>query len=85
MDRIFAKLTVSISELRKSPMSVVDACNNEAIAILNRNEVVAYIVPASAVHANSHLNITDEDMDKLVHQVIGENGESIKGLSMNDK
>ena len=46
MQRVEATLSASISDLRKSPSSVVEAANGEAVAILNHNRVMAYIVPA---------------------------------------
>lgn len=46
MQRVEATLSASISDLRRSPSSVVEAANGEAVAILNHNRVMAYIVPA---------------------------------------
>ncbi|MFI0845666.1 type II toxin-antitoxin system Phd/YefM family antitoxin [Mesorhizobium sp. IMUNJ 23232] len=46
MQRIEATLSASISDLKKSPSSVMEAANGEAVAILNHNRVMAYIVPA---------------------------------------
>ena len=46
MQRVEASLSASISDLRKNPSSVVEAADGEAVAILNHNRVMAYIVPA---------------------------------------
>lgn len=46
MQRVEAPLSASISDLRKSPSSVVESANGEAVAILNHNRVMAYLVPA---------------------------------------
>ena len=46
MQRIEATLSASISDLKKSPSSVMEAANGEAVAILNHNRIMAYIVPA---------------------------------------
>lgn len=51
MQRIEATLSASISDLRKSPSTVMDAAHGEAIAILNHNRVMAYMVPAETYEA----------------------------------
>jgi antitoxin StbD len=51
MQRLEATLSASISDLRKSPSALVDAADGEAIAILNHNRVVAYMVPADTYEA----------------------------------
>jgi len=51
MTRILANYTTSISELKKSPSSVIENANGESIAILNHNRASAYLVP-SEVYEN---------------------------------
>jgi len=51
MQRVEATLSASISDLRKSPSAVVEAANGEAVAILNHNRVMAYMVPAETYEA----------------------------------
>jgi antitoxin StbD len=51
MQRIEATLSASISDLRKSPSSVVEAAHGEAVAILNHNRIMAYMVPAETYEA----------------------------------
>jgi len=46
MIRILANYTTSISELKKSPSSIVENANGESIAILNHNRPSAYLVPS---------------------------------------
>jgi antitoxin StbD len=46
MTRILANYTTSISELKKSPSSVIENANGESIAILNHNRPSAYLVPS---------------------------------------
>jgi len=46
MTRILANYTTSISELKKSPSSVIENANGESIAILNHNKASAYLVPS---------------------------------------
>lgn len=45
-DLIHAPMTASITDLKKNPMETVSAGEGEPIAILNRNKVVFYCVPA---------------------------------------
>ena len=42
--RIEADLAFGISELKRNPMAVVKASETEAVAILNHNKVVAYVI-----------------------------------------
>lgn len=42
--RIEADLAFSVSELKRNPMAVVKASESEAVAILNHNKVVAYVI-----------------------------------------
>lgn len=43
---IHARMTASITELKKSPMDTVLAGKGESVAILNRNTPAFYCVPA---------------------------------------
>lgn len=42
--RVEADLAFSISDLKRNPMGVVKAADAEAVAILNHNKVVAYVI-----------------------------------------
>jgi antitoxin StbD len=42
--RIQADLAFSVSELKRNPMAVVNAARSEAVAVLNHNKVVAYVI-----------------------------------------
>ncbi len=45
MVHIYANYSASISELKKSPSSLIENANGEAVAILNHNRPSAYLVP----------------------------------------
>jgi antitoxin StbD len=45
---ILAEVTASISELKKNPMGIVQSAEGSPVAILNRNELAFYCVPAEA-------------------------------------
>lgn len=49
--RILADVTAKITELQRDPMGIVASGNGAAVAILNRNALAFYCVPADAYHA----------------------------------
>lgn len=51
MQRLVTQMAVSVSDLKKSPGAVMDGADGEAVAILNHNKVMAYMVPARAYEA----------------------------------
>ncbi|MEJ8563022.1 type II toxin-antitoxin system Phd/YefM family antitoxin [Yoonia sp. GPGPB17] len=51
MQKIDASIAVSVSELKKSPTAIIDDAKGNAVAILNRNRVMAYFVPAATFEA----------------------------------
>ncbi len=48
METIFSNASVSITELKRNPSAVIDAADNEAVAVLVHNKPSAYLVPARA-------------------------------------
>jgi len=56
MIRILANYTTSISELKKSPSSVIENANGESIAILNHNRPSAYLVPSDVYEKRIKIN-----------------------------
>ncbi len=51
MQRMEAPIAVSVSDLKKSPTGVMARAGGEAVAVLNHNRVMAYMVPAEAYEA----------------------------------
>lgn len=51
MQRVEASVAVSVSDLKKSPSAVMEEAKGEAVAILNRNRIMAYMVPAETYEA----------------------------------
>ncbi|EER22431.1 type II toxin-antitoxin system Phd/YefM family antitoxin, partial [Rickettsia endosymbiont of Ixodes scapularis] len=45
MEHIYANLTVSISEFKKSPTALLDKASGEPVALLNHNKPTAYLIP----------------------------------------
>ena len=46
VDAIHATQSVGISELKLNPTAVIEGADGGAVAILNRNKPVAYLLPA---------------------------------------
>lgn len=44
MDALQARLSVSITELKKNPSAIIDNAHGQPIAILNHNRSTAYLV-----------------------------------------
>ena len=71
MQRIHARSTVSISDLKKNPSGVISQSMGEPVAILNHNRPTAYLVPAATFEAiMEHLD--DADLARLVRERQGE-------------
>lgn len=51
MQRVEAPVTVSVSDLKKSPSAVMENAGGETVAVLNHNRIMAYMVPAAAYEA----------------------------------
>ena len=51
MQRMEAPMAISVSDLKKSPTAIMARAEGEAVAVLNHNRVVAYMVPAEAYEA----------------------------------
>jgi len=58
-----APYSVAISELRKAPMKVIEAAGDEAVAVLNHNAPVAYVVSPKMMG-----DLLDLVADKLVEK-----------------
>lgn len=48
METLLAGASVSITELKRNPSAVIEAADNEAVAVLVHNKPSAYLVPAQA-------------------------------------
>jgi len=71
MQRIHARSSVSISDLKKNPSEVISQSKGEPVVILNHNRPTAYLVPAATFEAIlDHLD--DLDLARLVKDRQGE-------------
>ncbi len=79
MERILAHKTVSLTELR-DPAKVLAGAGQSPVAVLNRNHVVGYFVPKSAVD-NVDFRYGDTlNVQKTVDESIEQNKELIDYL-----
>ena len=51
MQRIEASVAISVSDLKKNPSAVFDRSAGQAVAVLNHNRVMGYMVPAAMYEA----------------------------------
>lgn len=80
MQRIHARSTVSISDLKKNPSGVISQSMGEPVAILNHNRPTAYLVPAATFEAiMEHLD--DAVLARLVRE---RQGEPSFGVTLDD-
>ena len=67
MDRIYARASVSISDLKKNPSRVINEAEGSPVAILNHNKPSAYLIPAEAFEALME-KIEDYNLAQLVKE-----------------
>lgn len=51
MQSVLADKAVSVSELKKNPSAVIGGADGGAVAVLNHNRVMGYLVPAEVYEA----------------------------------
>lgn len=76
MQRVEASVAVSVSDLKKSPTAVMDEAQGEAVAVLNHNRIVAYMVPAN-VYESMLEQLDDLYLTELVKERANEKGEPV--------
>jgi antitoxin StbD len=80
MQSVEAAMAVSLAELKKSPTGVLNEAQGEAVAILNHNRIMAYMVPAELYEAMM------EQLDelRLVEIAKARAGEKGQPVDLND-
>ncbi|GAA5658222.1 hypothetical protein Brsp06_04606 [Brucella sp. NBRC 13694] len=76
MQRVEANIAVSVSDLKKSPSAVMDEANGEAVAVLNHNRIMAYMVPASVYEAMLE-KLDDIRLTEIIRKRADEKGLSV--------
>lgn len=64
METILARSSISITELKRNPSAVINAADDEAVAVLVHNRPSAYLVPA-AVHERLMDRLEDLELAEL--------------------
>lgn len=72
---IFARNTVSMTDLRRNPSEVIDVANQSPVAILNHNRPTAYLISATAYEEMLE-QLEDAALTKIVKARAG--GQTIK-------
>jgi len=78
IQNIKANKTASLTDLR-DPMKVIEAAGNDTVAIMNRNQVVGYFVPAARTDMK-FAYVSQKDFDQLLPQVLEEEKEILEYL-----
>lgn len=77
MEHINAHLSISISELKKSPMALLNKANGEPIAILNHNKPAAYLIPAIAYDLFVEI-LEERELTSLIKKRLLEKNQAIE-------
>ena len=77
MQRVEAGMAVSVSDLKKNPTAVVDGASGRAVAVLNHNRVMAYMVPADTYEALIDA-LDDQVLAEIAKARAGEKGEPVE-------
>jgi antitoxin StbD len=67
MERLYARASVSISDLKKNPSRIINQSEGAPVAILNHNKPSAYLIPAEAFEVLME-KLEDYEMGRLVKE-----------------
>ena len=67
MERLFARASVSISDLKKNPSRIINQSEGAPVAILNHNKPSAYLIPADAFEALME-KLEDYELSQVVKE-----------------
>lgn len=67
MERLYARASVSISDLKKNPSRIIHEAEGTPVAILNHNKPSAYLVPAEAFEALME-KLEDYELARIVEE-----------------
>lgn len=73
MQRLEAEIAVSVSDLKKNPTAIVESAQGSAVAVLNHNRVMAYMVPAETYEAMMDV-LDDQALVEIVKSRANEKG-----------
>jgi len=67
MEKVYADVLVSVTDLKKNPAAVIEQAEGFPVAILNHNKPAAYLVPAASFELLMD-KLEDAEWAALVHQ-----------------
>ncbi len=76
MQRIEASVAISVSDLKKNPSAVFDQSAGQAVAVLNHNRVMGYMVPAAVYEAMIE-RLDDADLVRIAKDRLDEPSYSV--------
>ena len=79
MQKILATKTASLTDLR-DPMKVIESLGNDRIAILNRDKIIAYLVPPSHIKEPSFEYIDSDEVKDIVGELKKTHGHVLEYL-----
>lgn len=77
MEQILSDASVSITELKRNPSAVIQAANDEVVAVLVHNKPSAYLVPADT-YGRLLKRLEDMELAELVRARAGEGKVKVK-------
>jgi antitoxin StbD len=77
METILSDASVSITELKRNPSAVIEAADDEAVAVLVHNKPSAYLVPANTWKRMIE-RLEDLELAELVRARAGERRIKVK-------
>lgn len=83
MQRVEAEVAVSVSDLKKSPSSVIEKAHGQPVAVLNHNRVMAYLVRADVYERIMDL-LDDQELARIVQERQAAGEKPVKALIVGD-
>ena len=79
MQKILATKTASLTDLR-DPMKVIESLGDDRIAILNRDKIVAYLVPPAHISNPTFEYVGRDEMKSIVAELKDTHGHVLEYL-----
>ena len=67
VQRVEAAMVISVSDLKRNPSAAFDEADGQAVAVLNHNRVMGYIVPAT-LYENIIERLDDLELARVVRE-----------------
>lgn len=77
METILADVTVSMSEFKKNPASVLRVAHNRPVAVLNHNKAAFYMVEPALFQAMMD-ELADQELHRKVLARMGERSQAVE-------